>query len=379
MNRASKLANAFSGLLAAATALVAIPAFADGDCQRWGVPETLLVTQGNQRLTFKLTEEGANFHGWAYYPSTKGWVKGNVSGSVTDNTFYARVLWTYSGVNAIGRYSGKITPRQLVPVGEITYGTVNEGYTYDEYDTSNYAYWNATDFICRDADDMPPPQPTRSTDPQFAEEKKHNAALSALAAEESASGQSVTMAVDRVHPAATAPPPQPPLAAEYLDELAAKGGPIVAADPLLSALRAHQIDAGHRGFDIGVAAAGQDTLPGPGKQHIHASLARAERPGYDAAVSFSLERNRNMDLASKGAAIDAADPSVAEARDADGNVFYRLGFDIATGMFGDPALGALGHTATGPGSTKLRDSLGADGQRGFDAAVVFHLARDYKH
>jgi hypothetical protein len=83
-------------------------------------------------------------------------------------------------------------------------------------------------------------------------------------------------------------------------------------------------------------------------------------------------------LAAKGAAIDAADPKVAAARNADPDVFYRLGFDIATGIFGDPALGALGNTAVGPGSMKIRDALSAAGQRGFNAAVQFHLAHHYR-
>jgi hypothetical protein len=54
-------------------------------------------------------------------------------------------------------------------------------------------------------------------------------------------------------------------------------------------------------------------------------------------------------------------------------VFYWLGFDIATGIFGDPALGAQGNTATGPGSLKTRDSLSADGLKGFNASMALHL------
>ena len=126
-----------------------------------------------------------------------------------------------------------------------------------------------------------------------------------------------------------------------------------------------------------MAAAENQTAPGPGKQHIYNSLGRDEKSGYDAAVSFSLERNRNAELAAKGATIDIADPNVAEARGADESVYYQLGFDIASGIFGDPKLGALGHTLTGPGSDKIRDSLSAAGQRGFNASVAFHLARKY--
>ena len=60
-------------------------------------------------------------------------------------------------------------------------------------------------------------------------------------------------------------------------------------------------------------------------------------------------------------------------------MFYKLGFDIASGLFGDPAMGAAGNTLMGPGSEKIRDSLSDAGQRGFDASVAFHQARDYNH
>ena len=69
---------------------------------------------------------------------------------------------------------------------------------------------------------------------------------------------------------------------------------------------------------------------------------------------------------------------MAQARTVDRSVFYWLGFDIATGLFGDPALGADGKTAVGPGSQRIRDALSITGQRGFDAAAAFHLARTYK-
>jgi hypothetical protein len=68
---------------------------------------------------------------------------------------------------------------------------------------------------------------------------------------------------------------------------------------------------------------------------------------------------------------------VAEARTTDPDVFYWLGFDIATGIFGDHALGALGNTATGAGSMAIRDALNLNGQRGFNASVALHLRRKY--
>ena len=83
-------------------------------------------------------------------------------------------------------------------------------------------------------------------------------------------------------------------------------------------------------------------------------------------------------LAAVGAAIAAQDPAVAEARNAKASPFYQLGFDIASGLFGDPALGSAGDTVMGPGSESIRNSLSAAGQRGFNASVQLHQARDYK-
>jgi hypothetical protein len=171
-----------------------------------------------------------------------------------------------------------------------------------------------------------------------------------------------------------------PLAqAQTLDELAARGAVVASADPLAVELRNRAPDdSTRRGFDVGMAAAEGNTAPGPGKQKIHDSLPAAEQGGYDTAVSFSLQRNRNAKLAATGASIAAADSVVAQARTADGDVFYWLGFDIASGIFGDRALGALGNTATGPGSLGIRDALNPAAQRGFNASVNLHLHRHYQ-
>jgi len=88
-----------------------------------------------------------------------------------------------------------------------------------------------------------------------------------------------------------------------------------------------------------------------------------------------LEAKCVDDLANKGGAIAETDSAVASARRAEADASYRLGFDIATGIFGDAALGAWGNTATGPVSLKIRAGLTAAGQRGFDAAVKFHEDR----
>ena len=165
-----------------------------------------------------------------------------------------------------------------------------------------------------------------------------------------------------------------PAFAQTREDMVAKGEAITNQDPLALALRNQQPDGPVlRGFYIGMAAAAGQTLPGPSKQALHDSLGSGEREGFATAVSFTLDRNRNADLAARGAAIAEVDSMVARARTADPGVLYWLGFDIATGIFGNRAHGALGNTATGPGSLTIRDALSAPGQRGFNAAVTFHL------
>jgi hypothetical protein len=165
-----------------------------------------------------------------------------------------------------------------------------------------------------------------------------------------------------------------------INDLAVRGEAIANQDPLAVELRGWQEEGPiRRGFDIGMAAAEGQTAPGPGKQSIHDSLSPSERRGFNAAVIFSLERNRYAERAALGAMIARKDSVVAAARNAETDPFYRLGFDIATAIFGDPALGAQGNTQTGPGSLGIRDSLSVAGQRGFDAAMRLHLSRNYKH
>ena len=106
-------------------------------------------------------------------------------------------------------------------------------------------------------------------------------------------------------------------------------------------------------------------------------LAREARARNSPAAT-GLEEKCRADLAAKGAAIAQVDEIVAAARAAETDALYRQGFDIATGIFGDPALGALGNTATGPGSLGIRDSLSEAGQRGFNASVKLHLNRKYQ-
>lgn len=165
--------------------------------------------------------------------------------------------------------------------------------------------------------------------------------------------------------------------AQVSDDLAARGEHIASLDALAVELRNQQSDGPvRRGFDIGMAAAEGQTLPGPSKDSLGASLPPDERRGFTTAVSFSLERNRNGEAAALGAAIALADPSVANVRARLPSVLAKLGFDIATALFGDPALGASGNTAMGPVSTGIRNALSSTTQGGFDYGWGFYSDRN---
>jgi hypothetical protein len=165
---------------------------------------------------------------------------------------------------------------------------------------------------------------------------------------------------------------------------AAEGRAIAANNALVAALRASEPDGPQRqGFDIGMGIWQGHTADGPGKQAFARTLTPAEQRGYADAAAFSLQWNNNTELAAKGAAIAVKDPEVARTRAlvhgappaSLSAALYSLGFDIATGIFGDPKLGALGNTATGQGSLKIRGTLGPDGQKGFDNSVPFNIVR----
>ena len=150
-----------------------------------------------------------------------------------------------------------------------------------------------------------------------------------------------------------------------------KGDAIANQDPLAVELSSQQPDDRARdGFNFGMALAEGQTAPGPGKDRACANLSsREEQDGCRAAVQFSVERNRNAVLARRGAAIVETDPEVAEFRNANTDVFYRLGFDIGLAA-------SEGHTLPGPGKDKIRDSLAPALRAGFIAAVGFTLERN---
>jgi hypothetical protein len=164
--------------------------------------------------------------------------------------------------------------------------------------------------------------------------------------------------------------------APSLDDLATKGQTLTDNDPLAAALRDHQ-PAGHvrRGFHIGMAAAEGQTAWGPGKQKLLESLPAPEQEGFKLAISYALDRNHYAELAGIGATIAQSVAAVSEVRSRQPDSRSKLGFDIASGIFGDPALGAKGSAVSTLQALTIRGSLSAPAQRGFDASKTFHQSR----
>ena len=158
----------------------------------------------------------------------------------------------------------------------------------------------------------------------------------------------------------------------------ARGEAIAARDASAGTVRSSLYDAPRRGFEIGLGVWDNQTAPGPGKQRYHDFLGFAEQQGFDMAAAYALPRNKYSGLVDVGAAINAADAQVRAKRNATKDGFYWLGFDIASGLFGDPRAGSQGSTVLGPGATAIRDSLNAAGQAGFNASMQMHLARKYR-
>lgn len=181
---------------------------------------------------------------------------------------------------------------------------------------------------------------------------------------------------------AEAPPPAAPVQPQAADPLStyAARGEVLARDTSLAMAIRERMPEGpmRRGFDIGMGVCEGHTEWGTGKQKIFDSLSNPEQRGFQIARDFSLDRNNNVDRAKRGAAIAEQDPVVKNARGSEPPGLYWLGFDIATAIFGDPALGAQGNTQAGPGSLGIRDKLSADAQRGFNDSMNLHLSRTYR-
>ena len=180
----------------------------------------------------------------------------------------------------------------------------------------------------------------------------------------------------REYPMGIPPNPLPDAAQGAKGVYAEKGAMIAKGDPLLTAMRNLEPEGpARKGFDIGVAMPGSDTLWGPGKQSFVNSLSADERVGCMNSAPFVVARNAQLGLATVGAEIarNGASSTFLSERGAEPPGMYTLGFDIATGLFSDRAHGGQGNTATGPGSMSIRAGLNESGQRGFDKSLNLHL------
>ncbi|MEO8017409.1 MAG: hypothetical protein ABI769_06325 [Pseudomonadota bacterium] len=148
-------------------------------------------------------------------------------------------------------------------------------------------------------------------------------------------------------------------------------------DAAASELRNRFTGFARRGFEIGLGAWADQTAPGPGKQRYHDALTAPEQQGFDLAAAYALPKNLYAKLIAVGLVIAGADAEVAAARTTDADVFFRQGFDIASGLFGDPAAGSEGSKVMGAGAMAIRNGLSEPGRRGFDASAKLHLARSY--
>jgi hypothetical protein len=90
-----------------------------------------------------------------------------------------------------------------------------------------------------------------------------------------------------------------------------------------------------------------------------------------------VDRAELDQLAALGHSIASQDAALGSLRRSNADPAYRYGFDVATALFGDPAMGAQGITALGPGQLGIRASLDAVGQAGFDDSKSYHFSRSY--
>lgn len=396
----------FTWLLALAASITTTPAFAvDGDCAQWDVSGYWRFNQSNGTTPgFTLEQVGTNLHGHgSYFYTTEHSVlvigtavddhsgDGPAVGTINGNSFELTVYWNN---NTIGVYTGQVGPQGLIV-----------GTGFDKNNPGTTAQWHSDRVaVCSDAAApvAAAPLPAKPTlalgriqmpegTPAAPPMSMCESAASARAANRPTAAALEAQCALQL--AAQPPKSAPPVLDQaWRNEKAARGAALASQDALATELR-NAIPEGARrnGFDYGMAVAEHETANGPGKQAIQDALSTDEQPGYRLAVQFSVDRNANADLAAKGAAIMRADPGVAAVRDslaavsakqtkaADQAVFYKLGFDIASALFGDPALGAAGNTLMGPGSLKVRNSLAAGSeQSGFDEAVNFHLARKHQ-
>lgn len=332
MNNFRKVSFTSIGLLALAACIASSPAFADGECLEWKVNELWQLTQSNgTHVTMRLQQTGVHLQGvaeYSYYSNSAGQpqtVSGPVDGQLEDGKRLR--LSAYWSNGSVGLY-----------VGEIQADGGISGYTSDRNNVNNKATFAGSGYptcVTRAAV-APPPPPAKP-------------AL-ALGRVQTPVGTPATAPKTMCESAASARARNSPAAPALEKRCAEEGGP-----PPVALGR------------IKVPSAVPAPLPPVAAAAVVAPAPPAPPRAIDPAELDAL--------AAKGAEIAGIDPAVDAARSAEAGAFYQLGFDIATGLFGDPVLGAEGLSKMDPISTGIRSSLSASGQRGFDASMNFHLAK----
>lgn len=293
-------------------------------CPQWRVPASFTIIQTNgPHVTFELNQNGSTLSGRAHYGS----VSGRVEGSIVGTAFSARALWTDSGLKSVGNYAGQISPRTLYgQIGPTTVADINDGVTYDEYISPH----KPAGFVMRD-----------------------------LSCSYPAPGKALgrvklpgPVGFGRVGAPSTERPP----ICDAARSARARNSPTAAA------LEQRCLASG------GSLVPPVDAPPPPSPP-----IPETNTPTTMPTTVPAVDSTRIDGLAATGANIANQDTDLAYVRAAESGAEFQRGFDIATGLFGDPSLGAEGRAAADPQAASIRESLDSDGQRGFDASADYQF------
>ncbi|CAN5347642.1 hypothetical protein BH11PSE14_BH11PSE14_09010 [soil metagenome] len=293
-------------------------------CPQWRVPASFTIIQTNgPQVTFELNQNGSALSGRAHYGS----VSGRAEGSIVGTAFSARALWIDSGLKSIGNYAGQIRPRTLYgQIGPTTVADIYDGVTYDEYISPH----EPAGFVMHDL-------------------------------------------------SCTYPAPGKALGRVKLPGpvgFGRVGTPSTERPPICDAARSARArnSPAAAGLERQCLASGGSLVPPVNAPPPPSpAIPDTNTPTTMPATVPAVDSTRIDGLAATGANIANQDTDLAYARAAEPGAAFQRGFDIATGLFGDPALGAEGRPAADQDAANIRASLGSDGQRGFDASADYQF------
>jgi hypothetical protein len=182
----------------------------------------------------------------------------------------------------------------------------------------------------------------------------------------------------KTYPLGVPPTPMPELDKGLLGVLAARGQRIALRDPLLTAMRELEPEGDSRvGFEIGLAIAKDQTEWGPGKQRAIDDLPIVQQDSATRSAHFAVHRNALIAPALQGATVARGDtrPEAVTLRTAEPPGYFTLGFDVASALFANEALGGNGRAGSDSESVALRNKLPPEGTRGFDTAAKLYMGK----